>query len=798
MTSYWVGFPGGVSDRIFPLGTPIVSPNDAKISSVSDWISRCHVVTAHGQSRPEADLIVIYAHALLTEHAFRQDYEGVELLKHLRVANSQTLGDLRRCHIIIVAWESAEEIVRRRPGNIILFSSGVSFLRLPEAIPVLRDHDELSKRALEQADPNDRKLLASVRADYQPPDSAHEMSNWWGAWRLIQAIEETGAAMPAPVRERMSRLSTKQALFLSSGVESDRHRGFPRLSIARLQSLVRKSVPTICYVDDEADQGWEQAFRSLLYGGADSSSFKVVNPIAVNPGVGERVRGVEDLANAILSFAPNLLILDLRLGGRDEASKAPKETSGALLLKEIRKQGKGKGLPILLMTASNKARMLQDIVKLGADAYWMKEGIGEHAPLYAVENPAIELIRLLEALLGDDWQFLLRFHRAHEVLSAAAKHSHCWWSQEKTWLGVSWSTTPRVATPQRTVVLTSPDTANPLAILSQIAALYREYLGQALFAYYGEPRSVGSRDLWLRGITLHAARVIEAVHRFDEIETQAKQYNLHPLIPTGLVKDRGDTLGQEILNRRNGAAHYKPGVTFVESHTRELLGLLCAWLRLDPTDVRVDQSPIDKLSGLMFADAHWKDEPRCAALLAADTLAEFRTKEGNRIGATALLNIVKFEDGQRAALALQCLQPFSQDAQIQIALQERWNASSTPPPLKCHLIWRMGDYAGLAPNYKIQMRSWIFDNFDAWTQSAQDFFRTTPEEILVAIAQKLDARSLYPEHKMWIVICCMPISSEKEAARRLLSSPLSTDEFVEMTRISVLERFFGERSQAAG
>ena len=382
------------------------------------------------------DLLVINVHALLRQHSFAGEYEGVEVLKHLRLTTD--LGPVRTCHVVLVSWESPGEIIRRGPGNSIVFSSGVTFLHTTEMIELLADSNRLESLSRSVATLADTDLLAAVRADYKPPDSGHEMSNWWGAWRLIQSVEEN-PKMPAPVCEKMSRLSTKQALFLDAVTEAEH--GFPRPSIARLQSLVRKTAPTICYVDDESDQGWEQAFTALLYGASDSSSFKVINPIVINAIGGKSVRDVSDLANEILGLSPNLLILDLRLGGADDSKKAPKDTGGALLLKEIRKQDRGKGLPILLMTASNKARTLQDVVKLGGDAYWMKEGIGEHAPLYAVEDPAIELIRLLEALLGEDWQFLLRLQAAHEALRVDSEQSRCWWSHQIIWNATDWPST---------------------------------------------------------------------------------------------------------------------------------------------------------------------------------------------------------------------------------------------------------------------------------------------------------------------------------------------------------------------
>ena len=280
-----------------------------------------------------------------------------------------------------------------------------------------------------------------------------------------------------------------------------------------------------------------------------------------------------------------------------------------------------------------------------------------------------------------------------------------------------------------------------------------------------------------------------------------------------MVKNRFDTLGQVIIKHRHGAAHYRPHVPFDENRTRELLGLLCSWLMRDPTSYDLgdpnsqgddrdtlmvalarypnfEQSPIFKLRKLMFTDAPLPDEERCTKLLASADLPQIRQKEGKRIGAGALLRVVELEDGPRAALALQYLQPFTKQEHTIKALKKRWYVRETPPALKCHLVWRIGDDLGGDNEFKEVMRSWIFANFAAWSDSAQQFFCSTPDNILVAIQNKLARGAQYPEQKKWIVVCCAPVSANKEAARQLLSKRLSEDNFVESTRKAVLTQFF--------
>src|ERR1039458_2039931 len=156
-------------------------------------------------------------------------------------------------------------------------------------------------------------------------------------------------------------------------------------------------------------------------------------------------------------------------------------------------------------------------------------------------------------------------------------------------------------------------------------------------------------------------------------------YCLCGWLPAGLG---GDKLGQKIINHRNGAAHYKPGVPFDEYRTRELLGLLSVWLMRDPASYTLqpppgragnraddrdrlaetlaryenfDQLEVSKLYKLMFTDSPLPDERGCARLLASADLPRIRENEGRRIRPDALLRVVQMESGSRAALALQYL-----------------------------------------------------------------------------------------------------------------------------------------------
>ncbi|MCL5028477.1 MAG: response regulator, partial [Bacteroidetes bacterium] len=76
-------------------------------------------------------------------------------------------------------------------------------------------------------------------------------------------------------------------------------------------------------------------------------------------------------------FDPDVILLDLRLfPAYDELHRHDVEKmSGALLLKMLREEYLG--IPIIVTTASNKVWTYAKLIELGADAYWIKEGLDE-------------------------------------------------------------------------------------------------------------------------------------------------------------------------------------------------------------------------------------------------------------------------------------------------------------------------------------------------------------------------------------------------------------------------------------
>lgn len=407
-------------------------------------------------------LFLIHANGRFTRRAHHQDLQGVELLKHIRL--TRWLGPVRAWHAIVYSFEPLTSILSRKPGDLILTSPGVTFLRLPNALS-LRDAlvraypkeawASLSLQemltSLPKASPQDRGFRRYIACDYTPPDSAHSISNWWGIYEMFLADSKVAfpeyadpSPLPEGIRDFVLRLETKKAEFLedsqrSSPSEHEQGRLQESLGTARLALTKTSARKAIVYVDDEASNGWSELLRKNLNNKVttastlhiiDTSSLDLRTPDDDDDRAAYEAR-INEIAATINEQRPQLLILDLRLCGNSEANQPPNHASGMDLARAVRTTNRY--LPILLFTASNKAETLMVSGSLDIDSYWMKPGLGEHGGWRSREEDLVDLIEKLTVLLGDDYAWLRRVSDAVERIRMATG-SH-WWEQARTWSG---------------------------------------------------------------------------------------------------------------------------------------------------------------------------------------------------------------------------------------------------------------------------------------------------------------------------------------------------------------------------
>lgn len=133
------------------------------------------VVAADIKSRlaEHYDVIIIGVHAQIG-NALLSDHAGIQLLKLLRLHHIDK-------HVVLYSWMSREMLMGNL-RNAIVFSKGVTFIRLPNFINEVQDLD-FDKLSHKTADKND--LLQLFRAEYDP-NERHFDANMFGVWQLMR------------------------------------------------------------------------------------------------------------------------------------------------------------------------------------------------------------------------------------------------------------------------------------------------------------------------------------------------------------------------------------------------------------------------------------------------------------------------------------------------------------------------------------------------------------------------------------------------------------------------------------
>jgi CheY-like chemotaxis protein len=137
-----------------------------------------------------ADLFVINANVLI-DNCTHSDCAGIKLLKFIRLRGMTQ-------HVVLYSFLNREQLMTLSPYHSIIFSKGVSFLRLPEELKAL----DFEKLAIIKTDFD---LSDYFRAEYRLPDDRHFMANWWGMlqlWKVQKAIERIAGEEKAQVIEQ--------------------------------------------------------------------------------------------------------------------------------------------------------------------------------------------------------------------------------------------------------------------------------------------------------------------------------------------------------------------------------------------------------------------------------------------------------------------------------------------------------------------------------------------------------------------------------------------------------------------
>lgn len=333
------------------------------------------------------DLIILNSNLAFCDKA-TENFTGVSFLRYLRM-----LGFNKHC--ICFGQETLEDMIKKSFSNAVLLSTGNSFV-----IPFQTKMEETISATTLQTQTDNSNLLEIVKGNLDFEKVKHEWANYWGIYRLFEAHQKFDKNFAAKKLEEILPENLKQKLFSYEGVALRYLYGKQKplnskdttqqiYSCNTLRKKLKESNPKVLYIDDQSNFGWSEILQEIIYGQKEETLFKTIKPEANF----NEEKLVTKLCNEIVQFEPHILLLDVRLRNEKGFTSNPDELSGLKLLAKIRT--KIPNMPVIMFTASNKAKTIIRCKELGAYDVWTKEGIDERLSNEHSLTHYTELVRLI-------------------------------------------------------------------------------------------------------------------------------------------------------------------------------------------------------------------------------------------------------------------------------------------------------------------------------------------------------------------------------------------------------------------
>ena len=372
---------------------------------------------------PRPDAPVFINIETTSTQGYRQDHNILDVLLALRCSYRFPNP------VICVGFEPLSSILNRRPEHLLLCSPGTKYLQLP--LP--QSHLSPGQIPATRVSGDDfERLKKFLDGSHKIDRYRHSEANWWGIeiqWKMHTQLffPDSAEAPPRTITEDDHALQHAIAKFLF--MPPDAPAALKHPDTIELRDHVVRKRPRILHIDDQSKEGWAALFQYIMYDGLDLQRFRVLD-IAAYDTIDTLITKLDDILRhspQTPGFDVDLILLDVRLlPEQDDLEKEIKMLSGPRLLQHIRKNYLG--IPVIITTASNKARTYQELMTLGADAYWMKQGLDEG--FSQEENIASyhRLLRLTADVLNEEYRLLKTMAGALQQIQIR----DLWW-QAKNW-----------------------------------------------------------------------------------------------------------------------------------------------------------------------------------------------------------------------------------------------------------------------------------------------------------------------------------------------------------------------------
>lgn len=439
-------------------------------------------------------------------------YPGVEVLKWLRLKHKTTKP------ILLVGFQSADEILAKHPEHLILLAPGNRYVRLPLAPERL---DSLAQwlagpGALDGADEL-RQLRPFVLPAFDEARFKHRLTNLWGIQRLraldnlISETEPHGdSGDDAPLE-----LYMLQCLLASPEDDDEAWITETRRARTRLRNRTDDTKVRVMLIDDQAYEGWAELYDSTLYGKPDECRLVVYPPKREDMKESD-LFSTEKVIAAVKLQKPDIILLDLRLTPSDQQA-AIEDLTGAVLLERIRMADPA--VPVIVTTASSRAESLERLQYLGCDGYWMKEDVASPSSMERTAANYERLMGLVAGMTSPLWVEARTFGR--HIVEMEEKKGRQWWEKG----------------PGLAADLVGMERQEFAGIMREALFLLRDYLAMTTLAL----RKDFEFNKWFYPslIVQHLSKLIEGVHGTSKREDLLKV----------------DELGSKLFIGRNTSSH---------------------------------------------------------------------------------------------------------------------------------------------------------------------------------------------------------------------------------------------------
>jgi len=287
-----------------------------------------------------------------------------------------------------------------------------------------------------------------------------------------------------------------------------------------------KSV-SILYIDDNAGNGWSFVLKQVF----PKASISCIIPDIKLKGEIEKFYTTQ-IQPAISNCKPNVILLDLRLFDEDEDSIEVDKLSGTHILRQIKNSYPG--IPVIITTASNKLWSFKQLISLGAEGYWTKEGLDERRNTQNSIKNYYSLIQLIAKASSKKYLTLKKLIDYDLLLTA---------TQSPWWTTGFWKNN-------------DPKNGNTTEIKNIVDSSIK-MLGMYLHEFHMAEtnKTVHEEKFFISSLIMRLCSVYEFVHNIDRDAFQALTSSKKGGVSGFMENERGDGSFIKLKKLRNKAAH---------------------------------------------------------------------------------------------------------------------------------------------------------------------------------------------------------------------------------------------------